>query len=126
MEYELTKIGNDTEMMRKYILSFHDKGYDVEIPFIEQVPQVSEEADDKAPEDQQEKTFTGKAFDRILHQEDQATRIEEPTTKIDDENVRELDIGVNPDTQDSYKEVCSLKFTFYTMMTNLKHGTRNT
>ncbi|XP_047954458.1 microtubule-associated protein futsch isoform X2 [Salvia hispanica] len=73
-----------------------------------EVPQVSEEADDKAPEDQQEKTFTGKAIDRILHQEDQATRIEEPTTKIDDENVRELDIGVNPDTQDSYKETVQI------------------
>ncbi|XP_042026972.1 microtubule-associated protein futsch-like isoform X2 [Salvia splendens] len=73
-----------------------------------EVPEVSEEADDKAPEDQQEKTFTDKAIDRILHQEEQATRIEEPTTNIDDENVRELDIGVNTDTQDSNKETVQI------------------
>ncbi|XP_042030276.1 microtubule-associated protein futsch-like isoform X2 [Salvia splendens] len=73
-----------------------------------EVPEVSEEADDKAPEDQQEKTFTNKAIDRILHQEEQATSIEEPTTKIDDENVRELDIGVNTDTQDSNKETVQI------------------
>ncbi|KAL1536490.1 microtubule-associated protein futsch-like isoform X1 [Salvia divinorum] len=73
------------------------------------VPEVSEEADDKAPEDLQEKIFTNEAIDRILHQDEQATSIEEPTTKIDNENVCDLDIEcVNTDTQDSNKETVQI------------------
>lgn len=74
-----------------------------------QVSKAFEEADDEAPEDQDEKILTNEANDKIFHQEEQETSIEEPTTKIDTVKAHELAIAsVNIDTGDSYKEVDSL------------------
>ena len=71
----------------------------------EQVPKVSEEADEKASEEVKEKIFANEVIERILHQEEQETSIEEPTAKIDI-------ACVNTGTQELNKEVYSLKFTF--------------
>ncbi|XP_042061227.1 uncharacterized protein LOC121805448 isoform X2 [Salvia splendens] len=71
-----------------------------------EVPEVSEEAVEKAPEEVKEKIFTNEAIERILYQEEPETSIEEPATKIDCENPHNLDIAcVETDTQDSSKEV---------------------
>ncbi|XP_047947982.1 biorientation of chromosomes in cell division protein 1-like 1 isoform X4 [Salvia hispanica] len=71
-----------------------------------EVPEVSEEAVEKAPEEVKEKICANEAIERILHQEELETSIEEPTTKIDCENPHNLDIAcVETDTQDSSKEV---------------------
>lgn len=101
-----------------------------EMPFIGQVPKVSEEADDNAPGDVEEKIITNETIDRILHPglEEQATSINEPTAKIDNEKARNLDIAcVETDPQDANKVVCSFKFTLSTLRaTTLKHGTHVT
>lgn len=74
-----------------------------------QVSKVFEEAEDKAPEDREEKILTNEAIDKIFHQEEQEKSIEEPTTKIDTVKAHELAIAsVNTDTGDSNKAVGSL------------------
>ncbi|KAG6421713.1 hypothetical protein SASPL_118270 [Salvia splendens] len=71
-----------------------------------EVAEVSEEAGEKASEEVEEKIFANEAMERILHQEELETSIEEPTPKKDGENPHNLDIAcVKTDTQDSSKEV---------------------